>query len=113
MSGSGGGGFSSVQSGGMEDVDCSNLTFETLLASPKEDVVNDLNVHDILTIDLLPQTGGVVIVVLNQSGKVAGGIASPMIGRLRMCLEQGNKFIAQVLLISGGQVKIKVSFAGE
>lgn len=107
MSGSGGGG------GGAYDgssVSCEQLAFETQLSSPKESVVALLKVGEFLPV--ANQTIGTtsVIVVLHQ-GQIAGGLASPVVQRLRQCITWGYVFKAEVKAINGGQVRLRVSGA--
>lgn len=103
MSGSGGGG------GGVVDtiVDCHELVLETQLTSPKEDVVERISEGDILTLEL-HLVSDRAVVVATYDGQVAGGVASGMLPQLRECIESGVRYHARVLLIRGGQVKVRI-----
>lgn len=106
MSGSGNSGYS----GGNEDFqdNCENLAITTQLSSPKDEVIQLISEGDILDVSLLKSEQTTVVVAL-FNGQVAGGIASPQIHRLRSCIEQGTEYVAKVLSISGGQVKVLIS----
>lgn len=104
MSGSGGGG-----GGGSETpvTPCDELVLDTQLSSPKDDVVEKIKVGDTLEVSIQTKAGTTVVVVLYK-GKVAGGLASPWVGRLRECLNQGTVYRAKVTSKSGGQVRVRV-----
>jgi hypothetical protein len=106
MSGSGGGGGGG---GGFEPPagDCATLAFDTQLSSPKATVVSTLKVKDVL--DVTTQVvGGVTVVVALHGGQIAGGLASPLVQRLRECIENGTAFRARILSIASGQVRVHV-----
>jgi len=100
----GGGGFDPPET------DCGALTFTTQLSSPKASVVRGLKEQDVL--DLATEVvGRVTVVVALRSGEVAGGLASPLVQRLRECIEAGTEFKAQVLSVDRGQVRVRVRAA--
>lgn len=86
---------------------CSELTFTTQLASPKEDIVEQLNVDDVLDIVSGQQNGQSIVQALWQ-GLVAGGIADQRLQRLRQCLSEGTIYAARVLSINNGQVRVRI-----
>jgi len=104
MSGSGGGG-----GGGSETpvTSCEELVIDTQLSSPKDDVVEKIKVGDVLDVGAQRKSGTTVVVVLYK-GKVAGGLASPLLAQLRECLNNGTKYQAKVISKSGGQVRVRV-----
>jgi hypothetical protein len=105
MSGSGGGG-----GGGGPDtpvVSCEELVIDTQLSSPKDDVVDKIKVGDILEVATQTKAGMTFVVVLYKS-KVAGGLASPQLARLRECLNKGVTYQAKVMSKRGGQVRVLV-----
>jgi hypothetical protein len=104
MSGSGGGG-----GGGTETRvdDCAELVIDTQLSSPKADVVDKIKVGDILQVATQTKAGTVMVVVLYK-GKVAGGLASTEVRRLRECINEGTEYYAKVLSKNGGQVRVRV-----
>jgi hypothetical protein len=86
------------------------LTFDTQLSSPKPAVVSRLKVNDVL--DIATQVAGTVtVVVALRNGQVAGGLASPLVQRLRGCIEAGHVFTARVLAVNSGQVRVHVEAA--
>lgn len=107
MSGSGGGGGYSGQYGDDFEIACEKLTFITQLSSPQAHVVNTLYVGAIL--DIVQQVqGGQSVTVAIFNGNVAGGIASPKVQRMRVCISNGTTYRAKVLSINGGQVRVQV-----
>lgn len=102
MSGSGG---SYLGSDSPSD-SCASLRFDTQLASPKAQVVAQLQVGDVL--DIAFGQGGNQIVVALWNSVEAGGIVDPHLNQLRNCMNQGEQFQARVLSITGGQVRVRV-----
>lgn len=104
MSGSGGGGGF----GGFSDskTSCESLIIETHLSSPKEQVVNNLEVGAILDVQIQGETQPVVVCLFN--GQVAGGIASLNVHRLRECIESGTHYAAEVKEKNEGQVRVLI-----
>ena len=112
MSGGGGGGSSSDQwrvagsSEGDGDDQCA-ITERTVLNSPVPDVVADLQVGNILSIELETQPRDRVV-AKTSSGLVAGGITSTRIADIIECLRKSIQYKAQVLSVTGGRVEIEV-----
>ena len=105
MSGSGGG-----FGGGASDdppISCERLVIETAISSPKEPVINNLSVNDVLQVEL-EQAGTTSVVVLIYGGKKAGGITHAQTNRLRECMQAGTKYIATVISKSDGQVRVRI-----
>ncbi|ELK4796406.1 hypothetical protein LER27_28705 [Pseudomonas aeruginosa] len=90
---------------------CDSLVLDTQLASPKEAVVDLIEIGDVLDV-ALGNANGLVTVEVLRNGQVAGGVASPNIQRLLTCMKQGTVYIATVYEKIGGQVKIRISPAG-
>lgn len=108
MSGSSGGG-----GGGSWDnppTACDLLDISTQLSSPKAEVIEGLAVGDVLDVAL--QAGAGTAVVVLRDGKLAGGLASPDVLRLRECLESGTQYSAVVREINDAQVKVRVRAIG-
>jgi hypothetical protein len=105
MSGSGGGGGGGGSATPVAS--CEELVIDTQLSSPKDDVVDKIKVGDILDVVTQTKSGTTVVVVLYK-GKVAGGIASPSLARLRECLNKSVKYHAKVTSKNGGQVRVRV-----
>lgn len=106
MSGSGGGGGGG--GGGSTPSPCETLRFEAQLTSPQAAVVATLSVGDVLDVALANLKGQTVVQVL-KSGQVAGGLTGPDAARLRTCLDDGHNYMATVLVINGGQVRVRVT----
>jgi hypothetical protein len=105
MSGSGGG----YSGGAVDFVDaCEDLVITTQLSSPKDAVVQQLQVGDILNIALHPDGHGNDIVVALYEGQIAGGVTNAQILRLKSCMQDGTIYVGEVLSILGGQVKVRI-----
>ncbi|WP_165678497.1 hypothetical protein [Metapseudomonas otitidis] len=86
---------------------CATLQFETQLASPKFAAVTQLSVNDILDVAFeLP--GNQQVVVALWKGTIAGGIVDPRLNQLRACMGDGHQYVAKVVRIGGGQVRVRV-----
>lgn len=107
MSGLGGGGNGGGGATGNQALSCEDIIIETQLSSPKDNVVAKLKVGDILFINL-QLMGLTTVVTATFDGEIAGGLASPDINQLRECISQGYKYIASIISIRGGQVKVRV-----
>lgn len=108
MSGSGGG----ETGGGFEraGVACADLIINTQIGSPRADVLPSLKVGTILGVQV-QQQNNVSVVVLLSNDKVAGGVASPDVQRLRECILGGTAYEARVTSVSGAQVGIRIAVA--
>ena len=101
-SGGGGGGFS------LPTGTCETLVIDTLLISPKQDVIAEIEVGDVLTVS--SDTGdGITTVVAKHRGRIAGGIAAPLLPRLRECLDGGTQYGARVTAKREGLVRVRIS----
>ena len=64
-------------------------------------------VDDILDIVFaLPGNQQVVSALWN--GAEAGGIVDPHLNQLRNCMSQGEQYVARVLRLGGGQVRVRI-----
>lgn len=99
---SGSSGFGGGASG--PEVSCERLVLNTMLASPRPNIVDLLHLGLVLEVVLM---GGSVVVL--YQGELAGGLASPLVHRLRECMEQGTKYRAKVVARSGALVRLQVS----
>lgn len=100
MSGSGGGGYSPRHSG------CENLSFNTVLGSPKLIVLATLRVGHVLDLELvsLPTK---IVAAKNNAGIIAGTITT-QVPKLIECIESGASFEAEVTQITGPQCSVLV-----
>lgn len=89
---------------------CEALVIDTVLSSTKEDALHGLSDGDLLAVELY-DTGGQVTVVLTYNGQILGGLTAPLIQRLRECMRQGVTYVARILAINGGHVRVRVSAA--
>lgn len=106
MSGhSGGGGGSGAFDPGD---DCESLVLNTHISSPKEDVVDQVQVGDVLDVSVQMQGATSVVVVLHK-GHMAGGLAAPQVAKLRECIQKGTVYIATVTEKNAGLIKVRVT----
>lgn len=109
MSGSGGGGGGG--GGGVyDDAPCERVRFEAQITSPQGPVVATISMGDVLDVVTVTMQNVLVVQVL-KNGKVAGGLAGPDASRLRNCMEQGYSYHATVVLVLGGQVRVRIELA--
>lgn len=89
------------------DASCLTLELDTQLSSPKEDIVDRIQLGDALEVVLnATQTFSTVEVLWR--GELAGGVASPEIQKLQSCLGEGVIYVAEVIEKSGGEVRIRI-----
>ncbi|MGJ7512797.1 hypothetical protein ACSFE6_00280 [Pseudomonas baetica] len=86
---------------------CEKLELFTQLSSPKEDVVDQIQIGDVLEVVISPLNGFNIVQVLWR-GKLAGGVASPDIQLLQRCLSEGVIYLAQVTDKSGGEIRVRI-----
>jgi hypothetical protein len=108
MSGTDGKLFRDYTSGTPTETACDMLYLQTQLASPKEDIVNQIGIGDLLDIGLA-SLNNQVVAVATWRGQIAGGIASPRVIRLIACIESGTSYMATVLDKNGAQVVLRIS----
>lgn len=107
MSGSGGvigggsGGF------GSDYDNCSDLTIETQIISPKENVIGQLTEGTVLDVSLLQEGAESTVALLYREQRV-GGVLHALLSRLRECIANGTIYKAHVLSIDEGQVRIRI-----
>lgn len=105
MSGSGGGGGGG--GGTPDEIPCSELEFDTQIATPQAKALAGLKSGDVLEVAVIPVSGAQVVAV-RKGAEVVGGLAGGLVNRLRECLIQGKRFSATVLKINGAQISIHV-----
>ena len=88
---------------------CESLVIDTLLASPKQDVIHDLSIGNVLEVSLGANDVGQRVVEVRFNGRLAGGIASPAIVRLRECIEGGTQYQARVTGKREALVRVRVT----
>lgn len=87
---------------------CETLVIDTLISSPKAKVIAKIAVGDVLDVDLDQEEGHVTVVVKHQ-GKIAGGLTSPLLQRLRTCIQNGTRYKAKVTVKNDALVRVRVS----
>lgn len=88
---------------------CESLVIDTMLASPRQTVVADLNPGDVLEVRLAETNTGERVVQVVFQGQLAGGLASPAISRLRECIEGGTQYHARVTGRRDALVRVRVT----
>ena len=102
MSGSGGGSWSEPT----QDP-CEKLTSETTLTSPVRNVIAQLTKGTLLDVEV-NDSGGTRVVRAVYKGQVAGSITSSIIQKIAECIENGHKYVAEVLSVQGGACRVRV-----
>lgn len=100
MSGSGGGGYSPRESG------CANLSFNTVLGTPKPPVLALLRKGHVLQL-VLETTTIKIVVAKTNAGQMAGTITT-MTQQLIECMENGHEYEAEVTQVAGLQCSVGV-----
>lgn len=102
---SGGGGYGPSSTSG-SSTPCEDLIYETILRSPKPQVISKLKPKDILEINKLDIEGPVV--GEHPKHGIAGSILERLDNLLK-CLDKGNTYQGEVLSINGSEVIIRIS----
>ena len=104
MSGGGGGG-----GGGRinDETPCDRLQFEAQLTNPQPARVATLAPNEVLDV-VLNTRQNVLVVEVHKGGQLVGGLAGPDATRLRNCIGEGHSYVAVVLSVNGGQVRVRV-----
>jgi hypothetical protein len=87
---------------------CQSLVIDTQISSPKAAVIAGISVGDLLDV-ALDKGSDIVVVVVLFKGKVAGGIAAPLLPRLRECMEQGVAYSARVTARHDALVRVRIA----
>lgn len=103
-------GFGSTPRGPSSDphIVCEEFSFTAQIASPKEEVVEQLEEGCLLDIVIGDQNGQSVVLAYWQ-GQEVGGIADKRLQRLRQCMAEGHSYSARVVSIINGQVRVHIS----
>jgi len=102
-----GNGESNIGGGQVDELSCMEIRFQTQLSSPKSDVIAELKQGDLLSVEL-KSMGPQVVVAVFYRDRIAGGLASPQIQKIRECILQGTKYEAKVISKNEGLVRIEV-----
>ncbi len=105
MSGSSGGPFRPRN----HQTPCDEVEFEAVLASPRARVIATLKVSGRYPLALHTEGSTTSIVVLNGMKEVAGAIVQNVANLVR-CIDEGNKYVAEVRSIEGATVRVLVTF---
>lgn len=99
------GGGSAADTGDTDN--CTRLTFPAVLSSPEPTVVDTLVVGQLLNV-VLNDRGGVRIAELQTAdGRLAGTLTTSL-PELFRCIDRGNSYVAEILSIDGGAVRVQV-----
>lgn len=106
MSGSGGGytGGGGGWGNASPSLNCGNVSFSVVLSSPQANAITALQKGTVLQVSIHE---GVVVCV--NGGQVVGSINWAMIGELIRCMEEGFQYIATVVSVDDGRVKVNVT----
>ncbi|PZP99184.1 MAG: hypothetical protein DI587_11035 [Variovorax paradoxus] len=85
---------------------CATLAFRVVLSSPQASVLSKLKRGDILAVQLDPYVeGGVNAVLVEEpAGAITGGRKNSLV----ICLQNGYRFVAEVIDLTGGLCTVDV-----
>lgn len=106
MSGSG----SSTGGGGVstDDYDCLRYIERVHLSSPSPEVVLLLSIGETLEVRLAQRSNVTIIEAATSRGEIAGSLIPGSMARLINCLSQGIHYIAVILSIDNGSVRVEI-----
>ncbi len=90
---------------GQQDTPCGKLVLNTMLSSPKAEVVKDLVQGMVLDIGFNASRTALEVRYKNE---VAGGLTTPLLPRIRHCIDTGTVFKAKVLGRNAVLIKLQV-----
>jgi hypothetical protein len=105
MSGPGSSGGGDGRGPEIPQIECSRISERTVLNSPVPDVVSILKNGDILEIEVQNRTS---LVAITKEGNIAGALTLPLLPRIVECIEEGFKYVAIVVSVSGGECRVHV-----
>jgi hypothetical protein len=108
MSGSGGsGGGGSRPDEGL--VDCESLIFEAVVSSVQPDALAALLVGEILRV-VLESPQGTRMIALRREAEdlLVGTLTTGSVTQLLRCIQQGVEFVAEVLSIEEGIIRVRI-----
>ena len=91
--------------------ECSRLVERVQLSSPDPDVVSSLVVDDVLSVTLGDAGGVPIIQAITSTGEIAGSLVPQRMAQLVNCIRAGYSYIARVLSIEGGLVRVEIRAA--
>jgi hypothetical protein len=106
MSGSGTGPIGRTERGTTPEY-CEVFSGETLVNSPDPSIIETISLGDILDIDVTIVSGVSVIAVIAPAG-ILGGLSN-FSNRLEHCVSLGFQYIATVIELNGGLVRVRIS----
>jgi hypothetical protein len=88
-------------------VSCASLKFDAPLQSVDPDAVRSLTEGDELTVRLGTADGASVVEVVTAGGDYVGALIDRIADLLR-CIQDGYEYVATVISIDGGDVRVRV-----
>lgn len=85
---------------------CNTLSFHSAINSPQPALIPKLKVGTILDVRLQTTPRAQIVVELKK--QVVGALTGAKVSRLVSCIQNGYKYEAKVLSISGGNCSVKV-----
>ena len=77
----------------------------TALSSPKPSILRKLKEGDLLELELTNDSSPIKAL---HHGQLVGTVVPESLLQLLQCMQQGNKYLAEVLKISGGSCTVEV-----
>jgi hypothetical protein len=86
--------------------DCSQVFERLTLTSPVPTVLEGLQVNQVLALERPGGTGPLLAVT--SDGDIAGSVTGTILTQIFPCMEQGFRFVAVVVSITGGKCLVEV-----
>jgi hypothetical protein len=104
-----GGGSPSFSPSSNKPDECAELKLSTRLASPISVVIDSIEISSVLDVVLFNDS----VVVLSQSGEIAGSIIGRDAVRLKKCIESGANYVARVTSLVGGNCDVHIRYSNK
>jgi hypothetical protein len=109
----GGGGDRNIGGGPRTFTGCYTVNFETVLLSPRPEVIASVKTGEVLVLKLESQGDKPIVVATRKNGDEVGTIGSPHLLQLISCMQEGHKYTADVVSVEGGACRVRVDHAGK
>lgn len=90
---------------GGQILDCSQLSFECILNSPKPNIISHLKIGDILEVSISTSPD---IIIVRSNGNDVGTITGSSFLNLFNCMLNGYQYVSKIISITGGICRVHV-----
>jgi hypothetical protein len=88
--------------------ECQIIQFDTVLFSPDPAVLAELAVGGKLSVEVQREGGAPTVSAFDEQGRRAGSISAGNLPRLVICIEDGNRYFADVIKVEGAECRVRV-----